>query len=458
MPRILIVFLFINILPVYSLDLPSMQIADDSLLRIKLKDSWLTETPARVLAQPPTMQYLQNGERVEVRTEEGKDEFMVILSRELMGGRIADGANQGIARFGTGQFPGWAQGSWVLIRRKDTGAGTKIRIFLRSDQYTYLEFKPFNAEKCQMDVILYDGQAVSSLPIAVSFERLYTMPVNETLKLIESRFPRRYFDPDPADYAGQRKFIARVSAHLPELQFANDGAIDENGAFVYIETLQPQKPLDSAGLNCSGFVKWLIDGILRPVTGERLSIQPLKEPFGTRGSSFTEAWEKIRDPYFGLDWIRNLASTANGILRSPEYSVINEFEVRDVSFSSLLVQQKKTFTINSYPGFLEDAGYGIEGLHVLLYTLAIDEPFKFYLAAVNTEIGERITAANPRGTPHFRQYFHTAALVPYFDEHGSFRVAVFESARETSFNSFRNRYPKHYVNLVKIPVVTAFEP
>jgi len=34
----------------------------------------------------------------------------------------------------------------------------------------------------------------------------------------------------------------------------------------------------------------------------------------------------------------------------------------------------------SYPGFLTDAGYGVEGLQALLYILAIDEPGKFYLA------------------------------------------------------------------------------
>jgi hypothetical protein len=57
-----------------------------------------------------------------------------------------------------------------------------------------------------------------------------------------------------------------------------------------------------------------------------------------------------------------------------------------------------------------------------------------------------------------RQYFHIAALIPYFDEYGVFRVAVFESAAETSFRAFRSRYPGHYANLVRVPFETAFEP
>ena len=449
--------IFASISPGWSLDLPSSQISDDSLLRIKLKDSWLLESPGRVLSQRPIIEYLESGERVKVGTENGREEFMVIFSREMMGGRIAADNNPALPRRGTGQFPGWAQGSWMLTRRKDTGAGTLIRIFLRSDQYTYVQFRPFNAEKCWMDAVLYGGYVVRSLPVAVPFERLYTMPLNDILKLAGDKFPRRYFDPDPVYYRDSRKFIAQVRANLSALRFADDGAIDENGNYVFIETMQRQNAA-SQGLNCSGFTKWLIDGILRPVTGERLSIAPLKAPFGERGSLFTEHWEERRDPYFGLDWIRNLASEANGTLRSDAYRALDEFEVRSNNFSSVLISTNRTFAVNSYPGFFGEAGYGIEGLHPLLYTMAIDEPFKFYLAAVNTEIGETITPANLRGTPRLRQYFHVAALVPYFDEYGVFKIAVFESAAETSFNAFKSRYPNHFVNLVQIPVVTDFAP
>jgi hypothetical protein len=107
---------------------------------------------------------------------------------------------------------------------------------------------------------------------------------------------------------------------------------------------------------------------------------------------------------------------------------------------------------------LENAGYATEGLLPLLYTLAIDEPGRFYLAAVNNEVGPPTTEANPRGIPRMRQYFHIAALIPFFAENGNFQVAVFESAAETSINAFKNRYPGHCVSLVRVPVETAFEP
>jgi hypothetical protein len=320
-----------------------------------------------------------------------------------------------------------------------------------------------------MDAVLYGGYIIRSIPVAVPFERLYTMPLNETLKLVEGRFPIRYFEPNPAIYRDTRTFVAQVREHLGGLRFANDGAIDENGNHVFINTLQSQNPA-TAGLNCSGFTKWLIDGIIRPVTGKRLPIGPLKEPFGQRGSLFTANWEERRDVFFGLDWIRNLAAEANSALRSPAglstvgalnasatlaYRTLEEFEVRRDNFSFIMVNENGTFVDYSYPGFLPEAGYGIEGLRALLYTLAIDEPFTFYLAAVNAEIA---TPSSPRGTPRLRQYYHVAALVPYFDEFGVFRIVVFESAAETSFNAFRNRYPGHYINLVKIPVSPRFDP
>jgi len=458
MPVFLLVFLTFFIIPqVNSLDLPITRIPDDSLLRIKLKDTWFTDTPGSVLARRGATETLESGERVQVGAIEGKDEFMVILSRELFSGRIAVDNSPAVPRRGTGQFPGWAQGSWMLTRRKDTGAGTLIRIFLRSDQYAYIQFRPLNAEKCQMDVVLYGSYAVRSLPLAVSFNRLYTMPLNDILKLAGDKFPRRYFDIDPQYYRDNRRLVAQIRGNIKGLKFADDGAIDENGNYVFIETLKPQKPA-SAGLNCSGFVKWLIDGILRPVTGARLPITPLKAPFGERGSSFTELWEERRDPYFGLDWIRNLAAEANGTLRSSSYRALKEFEVRSDNFSLVLVNENRTFVTNNYPGFLEEAGYGIDGIHPLLYTLAIDEPYSFYLAAVNNEIAAPVTRTNMRGTPQLRQYFHVAALFPYFDEYGVFHIAVFESAEETSFASFKSRYPGHCVNLVQIPVVSAFDP
>ncbi|MCL2196451.1 MAG: hypothetical protein FWB77_02425 [Treponema sp.] len=449
MPVILAIFLvIINISAVFGFDLPVSRISDDSLLRNRMKEAWLTEAPGRVLSQRARNEVLENGERVLVSAIEGREEFMVLFSRELIRGTSIEN------RRATREFPGWAQGSWMITRRKDTGAGTLIRFFPRSDQNTHIQFRPFDREKSLMDVVIYGAHVSRSIPVAAPFERLYTMQLKDILSLVENKLPLRYLEPDPLNYRDSRRMIEQIRKNLGDLRFADDGAIDENGNYVFIETLRPQNP-NRAGLNCSGFSKWLIDGLLRPVTGNRLAIEPLKAPFGERGSSFTINWEERRDVFFGLDWIRNLAARANETLRSASYRELAEFEVRENNFSSLVVNENRTFVIHSYPGFMPEAGYEIHGLHPLLYTLAIDEPYSFYLAAISTEIS---TPSSLRGTPRLRQYYHIAAIVPYFDEYGNFKIAVFESAAETSFGALRGRYPGHHINLVKIPVSAEFNP
>ena len=439
----------------FGLDTPISKIVDDSAFRVSVKDSWLAESPGRVLARPRVLHNLAGGGRVELRAEAGQDEFMVVFARELdTAGAAVGSAAAGSAN--SGNFPGWAQGSWILTRRRDNGEATRIRIFLRSDPYTYIQFRPFSADKCQMDMVLYDAYIVRSMPLPVSFERLYTMPLTEVVNLAGNKFPRRYFEPDPDNYRDHRVFIAQVRERLPQLHFADDGAIDHSGRYVYINSGLAQQ--GQPGLNCSGFTKWLIDGMLKPVTGKRLDISALKAPFGDRGSSFTELWEERRDPFFGLDWIRNLASQAGRALRSPAFAGLEEIEVRSEPFSQMIIRRGQSVNVQSYPGFLENAGYGSEGLLPMLYTLAIDEPGKLFLAAVNNEVGPPATEANPRGRPRMRQYFHVAALVPYFSERGVFQVAVFESAAETSINAFISRYPAHHISMVRIPVEAAFDP
>jgi hypothetical protein len=311
-----------------------------------------------------------------------------------------------------------------------------------------------------MDVVLYEGYAIRSLTVALPFTQLLSAPLEDIFSTLDGRFPRRYFDPEPDLYQDARNFVYQVRARLSEVSFAEDGARDENGRYVYINNLalQHESAPGIGGLNCSGFAKWIVDGILRPLTGKRLAIDPLKAPYGERGSSFTEAWERSRDPYFGLDWTRNLAAAAARTLRAPGFENLDEIEVRVDRTANVIMREGGQVSVRSYPGFLPDAGFGIEGLHALLYTLAVDEPGKIYLASINTEGGPPSTAANPRGAPRLRQHFHVAVLVPYFTENGVFQVALFESAEETSFTRFKNRYPGHYVNLTRIPVEASFDP
>jgi hypothetical protein len=413
-----------------ALDMPLREISDDSTIRKKLFVEWFIEVPPYVLAKSAQRETLPSGEWIEVRAERIGDEFSIVLAREL-----------GSA------FPGWAQGSWAITRNVEDGSLLRIRIFPRSDPYTYIQFRPLDAERGSMDVVIYNAYLAQSVNVPIALERILVTPLQDVFRTANNKALFRYFEPHTADYANTRTLISQVRQFLPGLSFADDGAIDEGGEYVFIKTLEPQT--ENPGLNCSGFAKWLVDGLLHPVTGRRLSISILKQAYGQRGSPLTAPFEALRDPFFGLDWIRNLASTANSALKSPAFAILEEIEVNHCPFSQIILRQDRTSRTEAYTGFLPEAGFDISGLAALLYTLAIDEPGMIYLGAVNNELAPK---------PRMRQYFHVAAFLPYFDENGAFHVVLFESAAETSFNRFASRYPGHYINLVRIPVETSFDP
>jgi hypothetical protein len=435
-PRRALPFIFLLFAPLLpALDGPTARIEDDSALRRSLIPTWFKESPARVLAARPFLRTLPGGSRVEVRAEERQGEFTIVLARELNA---------------SGDFPGWAQGTFTLTRRLNGGEPVCIRLFPRSDARTYVQFRPRPDGKSLMDLVAYDAYLIQSRPIPLAFDRLLEIPVEEMYRAAGSVFLRRYFEPDPGRYRDIRSLITAVRVRLPELSFRDDGAVDSAGRYVFIKDQRPQP--GNGGLNCSGFAKWFVDGLLRPLTGERLAIDPLKAPFGERGSAFTDPFEASRDPFFGLDWTRNLAARANGVLRAPAFGAVEEFEVRNAPFSSVILRNGRGVQTGerAFPGFLHNAGFGIEGIEALLYTLAVDEPGHIYLASISQEMDP---------APRMRQHYHRAVLIPYFDEYGRFRITVFESAGETSFARFNTRYGGgHCVNLVRIPAEAAFEP
>jgi hypothetical protein len=417
---------------IFSLDVAMEKISDDSSIRRNLLENWFLEAPGKVLAKSPFTSTLPDGTRLEIRTEISGGDFSIVLARQL-----------------NADFPGWAQGSWVLTRQRSGGQPVRIRFFPRSDPYTYIQFRPSpsQAKTSMMDIVIYDAYIAQSISLHFSFDKLYTMQIGDILASLDADFPARYFQPKSDDYVDVRTLISKIRPALAGLTFVDDGAIDENGEYVFIDSEKPQ--IESAGLNCSGFAKWTIDGILRPVTGRRLAIAPLKAPFGERGSDFTAPYEELRDPFFGLDWIRNLAAACGTAFKSAEFGTLDEIEVRQSPFSQVLIRAGGKTTAKFYPGFLPNAGYGFEGLQALLYTLAIDEPGFIYLGAVNNEMLPK---------PRMRQFYHIAVLIPYFDNYGSFHIAVFESAAETAFTRFKNRYPSQYINLVRVPVEASFTP
>lgn len=406
-------------------------ISDDASLREELVPTLFRAPIADALRFKTERRELPDGSRVEVRVERGRSELIAALARE-----------------GEGGFDLSVPGGWALYRRLSDGEPTRVRIFPSSDPHCYIQLRPDRGGRTLMDAVVYGGYVGRSLALPLSFDRAVVEPFRSLLALAGPAFPRRFFEPRPEDYADLRAFAAAVRSRLGELSYADDGALDERGRPVSIATLSPR--VDGAlGVNCSGFAKWLVDGIIRPLGSERLSIPPLKTPPVARGNSFSEPYEALRDPYFGLDWTRNLAAAAGRAFYGARGADPREYEVVSSPIASFRISGGDGSTALAYPSYLKDSGFPFEGLKAILYALAVEDPGRLYLASINRDIGS---------DPRLRQHYHVAALLPLFDEAGRFSVLVFESAVESGYDAFAARYPGHLAHLVRVPVEGSFAP
>ncbi len=236
---------------------------------------------------------------------------------------------------------------------------------------------------------------------------------------------------DPSAYGNSLGMIRAVREALPRLPDADDGAMDENGKLVFIESLKAQERLP--GFNCSGFAKWVADGLYRPRTGSFLSLDELKKkPLDARGSFISRRFEEERDPFFGLDWSRNIAAA-----------------LARLDGTSGVTAESQDVRKLPYWQYREDIGFPAADLPSILYYLALTEPGHFYIASINREFGR---------DPVLRQHVHVAVLFPVFREDGTFTAPVFERNVETGLESLHNRYSRDFVHLVRVKAGRDFEP
>jgi hypothetical protein len=357
-----------------------------------------------------------SGTRVQVSVEEN-DRFVYLLFVPERGGA----------------FPVDTAGTFVLRRDRTDGSISQLKIFLRDDERFFIRIRPAGAERSLMDVYLAGLPIHVNVPVPVPVTLIMEEPVERLLDATGALVDWQWFFPDidPVAYRAVREIASRTRAALHTLPDAEDGAMDENGRLVYIDSLvlQDQEP----GFNCSGFAKWIIDGLHMALYGSFLPIEPLKtRHLELRGHRWSEPVEELRDPYFGLDWTRNLATT---MLAEEAGSPVHPeaADVRSVPFAS----------------YVEDVGFAVSRLPLIMYSLAVTEPGYFYIASLNREFGE---------APRLNQHVHVAVLFPYFDEDGRFVVDVMERNVETSLESLDRRYHNDHIHLVRVRANESYTP
>lgn len=343
------------------------------------------------------------------------------------------------------------RGTWVLTRNLRDGSPRSIKIFPTNDSSIYILFTPlqnnFTSSKTLVDVYGYNFAFAKNVNIGLPITRLYTMPLSHIADLTKASLPWDLLFLEPQNSVDVESMVAEIREKLSSLVYLDDGAFDEFKIPVYIETGKPQNHEDvraaaqtgqdlktiTGGVNCSGFVKWIADGIVRPRVGSGIKIDSLKHKTSSPETLFTEPYRVQRDLFFGLDWIRNLASAIVS-------SDIKKTLTPDVSGVDI--------TINVLPegaGYKKDVGYKVEELLPLLYYLAVHEPGHIYFGALSRE----------RGDPLLRQYHHVAAFFPWIDATAQFRLVIFESAVETDSDIFIERNKDAWIYLVRLRAAEA---
>jgi hypothetical protein len=329
-------------------------------------------------------------------------------------------------------FPVAGAGAWIIKRDASDGRFLQAKVYLRDDPGCFVRLFP-DGKRTTLDAFLFDVPVARRVGVPLEFESVLVETFEKVMRLTAATVPWERFlargDPD-AD-RDTRRFAQEIRRRLPDLGDREDGALDGSGRYVYIESGLPQE--GAGGLNCSGFAKWVTDGFVYPLTGKYLEIGPLTEKhLETRGNRWSLRFEDARDPYFGLDWSRNLALT---LLRAAGYPAPGP-EICDVR-------------TDEYVRYTEDVGYPMEELALVLYLDRVRNPGSLYLGSVNREYGTR---------PVLRQHFHLLVLVPYFSEEGGFRVDVFDRARESSLQEIRRSFAGDFVHLVRLSPGDRFEP
>ena len=436
---------------------PFESIPDSSYVRRSVAKLWLLSSPEEVLALEPTIYYDNNGKGFK---------FMAVDVQER--GEIAVVMSPINTDFTTPTVDFVPQGTWVLYKDRITGENISLKIYPRENPEVYIRLSPGREDMTYVDICLFNAYVKRHYPIGLSFNTLMFFSISQLRSFTEDALPWQLFNP-PIFSSTVEACSDIISDKLPTLVYLDDGVFDEWGVPIHLKDGRRQKTqeltyhLDAfqdlekvvGGVSSAGFLKWIIDGMVKPVAGQGIFINSLMGQTETNISQFNAVFEH-KTIFLGLDWIRNLSAAAltMSLKRTckPETSGV-DVKIEPFAGYPVITPPKNKGdegTYECFEGCLSSAGYQVGYLQALLYYLAITEPGHFYLGAVNREVG----------SPPLRQYNHVVSFFPYFDALGAFHIDVYESAKKTTISHFVSMNQDAFVALtrVKAPERGLFNP
>ncbi len=307
-------------------------------------------------------------------------------------------------------WPETAPGSWVLYRDALTGKPLRIRYYIVPDGEVYADFFP-GKEKCLADFVVFGAVAAGGVPVPVGFDRFYTATLEELSHLTRYTLPWNYTKVFSYSYDGVKQMIGLVRFLLPSLH--KSGKISGEGA----------------SLN---FVKWIVDGLVKPLTGGTVRL------------------EEEQTDAKSLENIRTLAAAAISARTDIVYDRnTSGADVKTDAFAYYIDADG----VPKNTGYAFNSGYPVELLKPLFYVLAVTEADRFFLGAVRQG-----TVQTAGGMAERQVFTGTAAFFPWFDSQGRFRLSVFEKGEEYTIDEFAKKYRGGFVSLVRIKASRDFFP
>lgn len=299
----------------------------------------------------------------------------------------------------------------------------EVKVYFQENNNSYLYFSSLNKDK--FDVYLFGKPYKRHLSYNFDFDSLRFLDLNTILNVLYRHNLSKETLIETDDQKTKEEFVSTVINPSLAYKYVDDGARNELGEFVYISNNKLQSS-DKKGFNCSGFIKDVIDNYIRYKQKDFKWI-PLDELLKRRTeereiTSYT-FYEKRFDPYFGLEWTKNLIDRLNYYYGYKE-------------------RKASLYDKDKYSNVFENGDYDFKHLKEILFRDQQSDSNSFYIVVFNKF---------KKTPPSIPSYYHSAVVVPYFeDKH--FYIRVFESGEETSYDNLVKYHYDEKVVIFKIPV------
>lgn len=450
----------------------SLGIPDSSEIRKKIGREWF-EGPLSVVRSFSTeIQKNSVGIEFELRFEEQDDVFLLIVA-PASEGMVDVHDSRGSRLVSERIFPADAAGSWILVRDKKTAKPILIRYYFARDNEVFVQFRPNEISGSKnstfADFVIFNSYAARAVPLGIPFSKLYTASFAEIQELTKKTLPwnfavteNRFANSSEGltyrgNYDNSLVMIQTIRKNLGDIVYLDDAMYDEHGDPVSLETGKarkiPEEYKDKLTLCSQGFVKWIVDGIVEPLSGSYVRRLPLlRETVEFDRTGYQGITAEKYNTYSALDWTRNLAAAVLSVVSGK--TILYEHSGVDVTldpFAAMITHQG----ILNTAGYIQNSGYKVLYLKQLLYVLAAMNPDYFYLAAIRQN-----DANSPIETKVFNE---CAAIFPYFNESGAFRTVVFYDGKEYSLEDFidacsRTNRKDVFIHLARVKATAKYYP